>query len=131
MENKNNQLKFRAWNGKELKQVDQITIGEKAWTCENGYGVSIPYQPHIILLQFIELTDKNGVEIYDGDILEDKSRKWKYNVFKVKGGFAINTHQNDFNRTTPFYTAFDMQTTSYINGNCEVTGNIYGATLTS
>lgn len=78
------------------------------------------------LLQFTGLIDKNGVEIFEGDILEDKSRSCKYNVFRVSGGFAINTHQNDFNRHTPFYTAIsDMQTTSYIKGSCEVIGNIY------
>jgi hypothetical protein len=72
------------------------------------------------LYQYIGLNDCKGREIYENDKLIDINNGHKYNVFKVAGGFAINTHQNDFNRQTPFYTSFDMQTASYVKGSCKV-----------
>ena len=68
-----------------------------------------------------ELADIDGNLIRVGNHLVDINNGNKYNVFRVKGGFAINTHQNDYNRNTPFYTSIaDMQTASYINGNCRI-----------
>ena len=74
--------------------------------------------------QYVNLKDCKGNDVYENDVLINVNNGNKYNVFRVSGGFAINTHQNDFNRKTPFYTALaDMQTSSYISGNCVVDTN--------
>ena len=67
------EIKFRAWTGDDMVDVSAIIFDE-------GTKVS-PYEPHILdshndvhllkdieLMQYTGLRDKNGVEIYEGDV---------------------------------------------------------------
>lgn len=113
----NREIKFRIWNIASEQMSKPFYINER---------VNQVFNTNAILMQFTGLKDKNGIDIYEEDILLDANKNNKYNVFRVDGGFAINTHQNDFNKNTPFYESIaDMQTASYISGNYEVIGNIY------
>ena len=72
----NREIKFRAWH-KDLKKmfkIGQITLEKGTWNFEPNdrdfIGMSIPYQPSFVLMQYTGLHDKNRKEIYEGDILK-------------------------------------------------------------
>lgn len=72
----NREIKFRAWH-KDLKKmfkIGQITLEKGTWNFEPNdrefIGMSIPSQPSFVLMQYTGLHDKNGKEIYEGDILK-------------------------------------------------------------
>lgn len=81
--------------------------------------------------QFVGLVDKNGVKIFEGDILKEtrlNGLEFYYKVFYKKGGLVINTHQDDFNKPIEhilFYESVaDMQNSGFIE-TLEVIGNIH------
>jgi len=111
----NREIKFRAWDGKKMNYQpivsDGTDGGETSRVMLNEAIECFDY----ILMQFTGLHDKNGKEIYEGDIviptkLKDVPNEVKY----IQHGFyRVKIHKN----------------TDYVNplGNCEVEviGNIY------
>lgn len=134
------QYKFRAWD-KKLKKMGvvlQMIFGE-------AYGAQIIYKDNsicftttiakdghdIVLMQFTGLTDKNGKEIYSGDVLEATGRIVEWTSNEPKSKMPSGRHRVDFKdgafimRRGKRSRKYRLSSQSIHWGGFEVIGNIY------
>jgi len=83
-------IKFRAWNNsdKEMFTVLPVWFEEEADYHQEDFTVSaLSARGNCILMQYTGLKDKNGVEIYEGDVIKDcddgyASIVWMFNGWR-------------------------------------------------
>ena len=103
------EIKFRQWDSRrKIMYRDCGAIYDGTW-------VGFPYVTWSIfpLMQYTGLKDKNGVEIYEGDILKSGTRTGV--VIFDEGSFMISRTKSRIRGTLCYF----------INDGVEIIGNIY------
>lgn len=113
----NNRIyKFRAWDKKEKRMEPDIPFCMDTWTPTNLSEKITEIQKYYILMQYTGLLDKNGKEIYDGDIVNYDSNNFVNGlnglIEWVGSGFYLAKHIPIFEIIKKF-------------NDVEIIGNIY------
>ena len=69
------EIKFRAWSLEEKIMSKPFTLENCCNECGTYTGTSMAFKHGSLIMQYTGLKDKNGKEIYEGDILSVKDKE--------------------------------------------------------
>lgn len=112
----NREIKFRAWDETTSNPKMVLWDDLKSSPCEYVFILS----KDVTLMQYTGCKDKNGKEIYEGDICYDGIQK-----FEVKYEIRENTHSGHGDFTYTVSCGFHLGGWGNESRKIEVIGNIY------
>jgi uncharacterized phage protein (TIGR01671 family) len=122
------EIKFRAWDNYQNCMYDWNDLNLPSSMTFIDYCNGKNH--YIKLMQYTGLKDKNGVEIYEGDVLLDGEHTFR--VYDTTGGFTIKASvwRKDLKDAVHsdlliWEPLTDAQLQSYIKQSCEIIGNIH------
>ena len=127
------EIKFRAWDGTKNRfviETDMVHVsiaGDISHCSPSG----IDGRNDLTLMQYTGLKDKNGVEIYEGDVLRDDTPgagNPKEELGQRVGPVVYHDKTAAYFRKVPKGTFLNYPNMEYVSINteqCEVIGNIY------
>ena len=120
------EIKFRAWHKKPCydnkESIDFKKCGMTYWSLGSGLDNSWFFKNSLAIMQYTGLKDKNGKEIYEGDIITahheptDRVGEMRYKVEFMEGTFVV-----DFSSTKDKYYIYLNE--SLRGDNMEIIGN--------
>ena len=117
------EIKFRAWT--DIGIVDRKMYYQRLTDyltpvfTPAGYGL---FNPTLRVMQFTGLKDKNGKEIYEGDIITIYGYEMNYEIIFKSGCFGFEVI-NPINKISYNFATFKNIDQEYVD--CEVLGNIF------
>lgn len=107
------EIKFRAWDAERKFFLSAASFGSSITPCEDKERtVFLNHRDNIILMQFTGLQDKNGKDIYEGDVFYWGADRGK--VTFEKGCFIFRVGKN-----------YSMTMRDHYPEEVEIIGNIF------